>query len=233
MTLIELAKELSKPEYATLDNAQALAYLKVQTVQESNLIPATTVNQMFAKLDLTGSIQDIANDSASPFRHKMASVILSITGNHPFNFIQGTTAGDGNLQMLDAMIAGIPALSAKLTQFKSAMFSLSNYKPRFPSVTLDDVIKARAAQLSPADAWHPLATSNSVVNIWLKTKAPESTYIVIQHQDTLPDGSLSDWRHSTAVHGIELVGEYQAAIPTKAGRSYRWRCEYVLDCVVS
>ncbi len=122
------------------------------------------------------------------------------------------------------------AVNAQLvTPDEYALFlQLATYeKPQF-EITRED-----CADYFGGMDWQPLATSNSVVNIWLKTKAPESTHIVIQHQDVLPDGSLSDWRHSTAVHGIELVGEYQAAIPTKAGRSYRWRCEYALDVVVS
>ena len=57
------------------------------------MLPATTVNQMFAKLDLTGVIADIADDPNHIARHKLKSVLLSIQGNHEFNFIQGTTAG--------------------------------------------------------------------------------------------------------------------------------------------
>ncbi len=122
------------------------------------------------------------------------------------------------------------AVNAQLvTPDEYALFlQLATYqKPQF-EITRED-----CADYFGGMDWQPLTTSNATVNIWLKTKAPESTHIVIQHQDTLPDGSLSDWRHSTAVHGIELVGEYQAAIPNKAGRVYRWRCEYSLDCVVS
>ncbi len=127
---------------------------------------------------------------------------------------------------------GLLQASAKVglvTQVEYEQFiSLATYqKPEF------DITREDCANYFGGSDWQEFSTSNATVNIWLKTKAPEPTHILIQHQDVLPDGSLSDWRHSTAVHGIELVGEYQAAIPTKAGRSYRWRCEYALDCVVS
>lgn len=221
-----ITAELSKPEYAALTDEQALAALHAVTEPATALIPATTVNQLFAQLDLTGVIQDIAADHQHVFRHKMASVILSIGGDHPFNFSVGTIAGDGNLAMLDAMIANLPELAAKLTQFKATVYAMANKKVRpFASVTLNNVVAARAGE-----TWQVLPeTSARKLRVMLNTVAPEQTHIVIQMSE---DGA--NWFHATALHGIQAVRPYYADLPFYGvPRQLRWRCEYVLDCSVT
>jgi hypothetical protein len=222
--IIDLAIELAKPEYLAMNNNQAHAAIQVLTIAEGNLIPATTVNQLFASLDLTGVIQDIAATHDHKFRHKMASVILSIGGDHPFNFISGTTSGNGNLSMLDSMISELPELSVKLTQFKSTVFMLANFKRKFPSVTIEDVIKARAAQLD--GQWHETEPTDSRrFNITLNSAAPEVTHILVQWL-----GSDGVWYHATALHGILAPVPYSADIPYHGvPRKLRWKCEYALD----
>lgn len=229
---MSLHAELLKPEYAGLTSEQALATLQAITVNDANLIPATTINQLFASLDLTGFIQDIAADHQHAFRHKMASVILSISGDHPFNFIEGTTAGDGNLAMLNTMISDIPELSAKLTQFKNMVHTMANKKRPFAGVTLADVIKARLAQ--PDGQWHEIEETNGrQFALRLSSALVEPTYIVIQAKDQYGDGE-SDWYHATALHGIAAAREYQAALPYNGyPRKLRWRCDYQLNVAVS
>lgn len=226
--IIDLARELQKPEYSNLTDAQALAALQVLTVAEPSMIPATTVNQLFAALDLTGEIQDIAADIQHPLRHKMASVLLSIGGNHEFNFINGTSAGNGNLQMLDGMIAGLPDLAAKLTQFKTTVHQLANFKRRFASVSLEDVIAARAAQLD--GQWHELPeTDGRTLTLQLNSRTPEVTHIAVQMQDL-----SGEWEHATALHGIQSAKPYSAPLPYYGqARKVWWRCEYALDGVVA
>lgn len=229
MTLIELVKELRKPEYAALTDEQAFDVLKNAATPEGVMLPATTVNQKFAELDLTGFIDDIAATQGHPFRHKMASVNKSIIGNHPFNFIEGTTAGDGNLLMLDMMIANIPELSTKMTAFRATVHALANRKQRpFAGVTLADVIAARSVQLD--DEWHELPeTDGRTLALQLNTRTPEVTHILVQMQD------LSGvWEHATALHGIQSCKPYRAELPYHGQpRAIRWRCEYALDGVVS
>lgn len=221
--IIELARELQKPEYQALTDAQALAALHGLTVAEPSMIPATTVNQLFAALDLTGEIQDIAADTQHPLRHKMASVLLSIGGNHEFNFINGTSAGNGNLQMLDGMITGLPDLTAKLTQFKATVHQLANFKRRFASVSLADVIAARAAQLD--GEWHELPeTDGRTLTLQLNSRTPEVTHILVQMQDL-----SGEWEHATALHGIQSCKPYRADLPYHGqARAVRWKCEYAL-----
>lgn len=132
---------------ASADHAQALAEARAFTVNAGQLIPATTINQLFAQLDLTGVIADVADDATHPARHKLKSVLLSVQGNHDFNFITGTTAGDGNLLMLDWLIAGpMQAYAAQLTQFKTTVSALANrVSYPFANVTLHDVLIIRNA----------------------------------------------------------------------------------------
>lgn len=228
-----LTEELSKPEYTGLTDEQALAALQAVTVGAENLIPATTVNQLFAKLDLTGFIQDIAATHDHQYRHKMASVILSIGGDHPFNFIEGTTAGDGNLAMLDSMIAKLPELAAKLQQFRTVMYDLANKKRPYATVNLADVITARAVNLD--GQWHELPVTDArTFVVRLSTAAPEQTHIVIQMQDQYGDGSNSDWYHATALHGLTAAREWAAMLPHNGyPRKLRWKCEYQLSSIVS
>lgn len=227
-----LIAELSKPEYAALTDEQALSVLRAVTVTADNLIPATTVNQLFAKLDLTGHIQDIAADHQHQFRHKMASVILSIGGDHPFNFIQGTTAGDGNLEMLDSMIANLPDLAVQLQQFRAVMYDMANKKRPFTAVTLAEVAKARAVPLD--GEWHEIeANTNRQLVVRVSAQPAETTYIMVQAQDQYGDG-VSDWYHATALHGIDAAREYQAALPYNGyPRKLRWKCEYQINAAVS
>lgn len=229
---MSLHTELSKAEYGGLNNEQALAALQAVTVTEGNLIPATTINQLFASLDLTGFIQDIAADHQHTFRHKMASVILSIGGDHPFNFIEGTTAGEGNLSMLNAMIAQLPELSAQLSQFKALVHAMANKRRPFAGVTLADVIKARAVQLD--GQWHEIeATSNRQFVVRSMSAPPEPTSIIVQAQDQYGDG-VSDWYHATAIHGINGAREHQAPLPYNGyPRKLRWKCDYQLNFAVS
>lgn len=130
---------------ASADHAQALAEARAFTVNAGQLIPATTINQLFAQLDLTGIIADLADDAAHPARHKLKSVLLSVQGNHDFNFITGTTAGDGNLLMLDWLIAGpMSDYAAQLVQFKATVSVLANrVSYPFANATLHDVLIER------------------------------------------------------------------------------------------
>lgn len=224
-----LAKELRKPEYTGLSNEDALQALHSVTVNEGVLIPATTVNQQFAKLDLTGVIDDIASTQGHPYRHKMSSVNKSILGNHPFNFIEGTLAGDGNITMLNMMIDNIPEISAQMAEFKALMLLLSNKKSHpFTNVTLDDVVTARAVQFD--DVWHELEeTAGQSFQLQLNIRPPEVTYVTVQWQ-----GVDGEWYHATALHGLYAPITYRAPIPFYGNsRKIRWKCEYLLDGTVT
>lgn len=218
-----LTEELSKPQYTGLTDEQALAALQAVTVGAENLIPATTVNQLFAKLDLTGFIQDIAATHDHQFRHKMASVILSIGGDHPFNFIEGTTAGDGNLAMLDSMIANLPELAAKLQQFRTVMHDLANKKRSFAAVTLAEVMAARAAELD--SEWSLLTPNTTRLMVSLHSETPELAAIRIEQRVSHDGVHWTNWDRLTPII-VQAAGFYYHNIPASdMQREIRWRGE--------
>ena len=129
---------------ANPDHALALAEAHAYTVNEGRTLPATTVNGILADLNLTGHVEDIAKDVDHQFRHKMSSLLLSIGGNHDFNFMIGTTVGDAQIATLNQMITALPELAAKLTAFRNLVVHLSNkqIKPLL-GTTLHDVLITR------------------------------------------------------------------------------------------
>lgn len=255
--MTQYTTELSKPEYQGLSNQERLDLVKSKTEEAVGRIEEGKLKLLESYIadglwrdkmeDMKAAAKAVLADTNSTAEQKaLAQTKMKIVaGFHeaiseaklankaPFS-VGGHTINmnDPTVQLTFNAAVSVGLISAAEA---TKVMSLAKYnKVMFPEVAMKDIVAHFNPELiAPADTWQPLATSSGFVNIWLKTKAPESTYIVIQHQDLLPDDSLSDWRHSTAVHGIELVGEYQAAIPTKAGRQYRWRCEYVLDVWVS
>lgn len=220
-----LAAELSKPQYTGLTDEQALAALQALTVSEGNLIPATTINQLFAKLDLTGFIQDIAADQQHAFRHKMASVVLSIGGDHPFNFIEGTTAGDGNLVMLDAMIASLPNLTDKLTQFKAVVYAMANQKRPFAAVTLADVARVRSVPF--AGDWTELQYQGGRLALTLQQALPEPSLVRIEACESVDGQNWTAWKRIGHFYDVAAAGLYLADIPrSQLQRMIRWRGEH-------
>ena len=255
--MTQYTTELSKPEYQELSNKERLELIKSKTEEAVGRIEEGKLKLLESYIadglwrdkmeDMKAAAKAVLADTNSTAEQKaLAQTKMKIVaGFHeaiseaklankaPFS-VGGHTINmnDPTVQLTFNAAVSVGLISAAEA---TKVMSLAKYnKVMFPEVAMKDIVAHFNPELiAPADTWQPLATSSGFVNIWLKTKSPESTHIVIQHQDTLPDDSLSDWRHSTAVHGIELVGEYQAAVPTKAGRKYRWRCEYMLDAVVS
>jgi hypothetical protein len=215
-----LSDELSKPQYTGLTDEQALAALHAVTTPTTALIPATTVNQLFAQLDLTCTIQDIAATHDHPFRHKMASVILSIGGDHPFNFAVGTLAGDGNLAMLDAMIANLPDLAAKLTQFKATVYAMANKQSRpFAAVTLGNVIAARAG-------WNELTYTGGKLSLKLEQALPEPSLVCIEASESVDGANWTAFARVAHFYNVQAAGLYIADIPrSQFQRKLRWRGE--------
>ena len=132
-------------ETADQDNQVALQQARDYTANQGKLIAATTVNSVLAELNMTGIVKDIANDPTHVARHKMASVILGIQGGEPFNFIQGTSRGDGVIAMLDWLADNVEAEhQPKIVMFKNVLVGMANgvVQP-FANVTLHDVLIAR------------------------------------------------------------------------------------------
>lgn len=190
---------------ASADHAQALAEARAFTVNAGQLIPATTINQLFAQLDLTGIVADVADDTNHPARHKLKSVLLSVQGNHDFNFITGTTAGDGNLLMLDWLIAGpMSAYATQLTQFKTTVSALANRASYpFANVTLHDVLIIRNAcptkPVTHSGGWVTITTSadTPLHNPRLLAKNPRT----------------QQWQRINSFYGVSATGSYDCRVP--------------------
>lgn len=192
---------------ASQDHVEALAQAKAFSIGEGVLLPATTVNQMFAQLDLTGVIKDIAEDVTHPARHKLASVLLSIQGNHEFNFIQGTVAGDGNLQMLDWLIVvAMTEYAPQLTALRQTLVALSN-KQTYPfnNTTLHEVMVARSSC--------PKRSIMSTGRFVVITTTNECE----KHNPRLLafNSRLSIWQPVNTFYNVGEVGVYEAEIPSK------------------
>ena len=192
---------------ASKDHVEALAQAKAFSIGEGVLLPATTVNQMFAQLDLTGVIKDVAEDTTHPARHKLASVLLSIQGNHEFNFIQGTVAGNGNLQMLDWLIAvAMTEYTPQLTTLKQTLVALSNKQIYpFANVTLHDVLIARNAC--------PKKTITATGRFAVITTTADCE----KHNPRLLafNTRLSQWQRINSFYNVEQAGTYEAEIPSQ------------------
>lgn len=192
---------------ASADHLEALAQAKTFSVGGGVLLPATTVNQMFAKLDLTGVIADIADDTNHIARHKLKSVLLSIQGNHEFNFIQGTTAGDGNLLMLDWLIdEAMPEYATQLTHLKQTLMFLSNKQLQpFANVTLHDVLLGRNA------------CPKKVVQATGRYIVINTTADCENHNPRLLafNSRLGAWQRINSFMNVFSAGTYEAEIPSQ------------------
>jgi hypothetical protein len=192
---------------ASSDNVVALQQARDYQVGSNQLIPATTVNQVLAQLNMTGVLQDIAVDTLHPARHKIASVLLSVQGNHDFNFIEGTVAGDGNLLMLDWLIGvAMVDYAQQLTVFKQTMQALANRKVApFINTTLHDVLIVREqCPMKPVQSVGKFAiieTSNDLEN----------------HNPRLFafNERLHRWQRVNSFYNVSATGKYEAEIPSQ------------------
>lgn len=108
---------------------------------------------------------------------------------------------------------------------RAQLFALATYqKPEYDITSADFM-----------GEWHELpATSETLVKVRLKTKAPEQTHLSFEICDQYHDGTRSDWYHATALYGVELARIYTAHLPINGyPRKVRWRCEYDLEIEVS
>ena len=204
---------------ASSDNVVALQQARDYQTGSDYMIPATTVNQVLAQLNMTGVISDLSKADAvrkeglmgvisyedHPARHKLSSVLLSIQGNHDFNFIEGTTAGDGNLMMLDWLIGvAMVDYAQQLTVFKQTMQSLANRKVKpFINTTLHDVLIVREqCPMKPVQSVGKFAiieTSDDVEN----------------HNPRLFafNERLHRWQRVNSFYNVSATGKYEAEIP--------------------
>lgn len=126
----------------------------------------------------------------------------------------------GNVGMLQAAVADGLVNQAESDRF----FELATYQRPLHNITREDCADYFG------NVWHELdATECRVLSLFLNSRTPEVTHIVVQMQDL-----SGAWEHATALHGIQSVRPYTAVLPYYGeARKLRWRCEYVLDGLVS
>jgi hypothetical protein len=226
--MTELATELSKPEYAGLSNAERFALLQSKT------------EQVLGKIAY-GNTLHLVSMLARGLRLRIdtcAIAALKYAWNEALNPAYLSSPSY-------SINVALPEIRGMLDQGKAAgictqdeydfIIQLATYsKQSFPSATIKDVVAHFNPELIGGE-WHELEpTTARKLKLRLATRAPTATHVVIQAQDVYGDGSVSDWFHATAAHGIELAREYPIEVPQgDYPRRFRWSCEYALDCVVS
>lgn len=251
----DLNLELAKEEYVGLTNVERLALLKSKTetklgwIQEGAL---KSLESIIAKglwrdkmEDMKKSAKDtLSNPLSTPqdiniakaklvvvagfheaiSEAKLANKAPRIQGGHSINLndpeVYSTFLYAQNLGLIT---------SEEVTQVEN----LAKYeRPLFQDVLLKDVIGHFNPELLDG-AWHELGESNTrQLTFKLNTATPEQTYIKIESRDI--DGDWrGEWTHNTAHHGVQAARIYKVAVRNEGRQELRWRCEYVLDCVVS
>lgn len=200
---------------ASADHAQAVIEANNFTQNEGHLLPATTVNGILANLDLTGHVEDIAKDVDHPFRHKMSSLLLSIGGNHEFNFIVGKTVGDAQIATLNQIITGIPELAVKLTAFRDTVLFLANKQVRpLLGTTLHDVLITRG--ICPT---RPLAQANGYAILTTVAVCPMHNPRIL-----MLNPRTGTYQRIANFMGVGKAGVYDAQLPSVA-----WSASLVVD----
>lgn len=196
-------------ETASENHEQALIEARQHPVNEGRLIPATTMNQLLASFGLLEPMWDIQADKNHPnaaARSSCIAVLLSIQGNHEFNFIHGTVAGEGNKALLSQMIeVTMTEYAQQLIQFRATVLALAN-KTTYPfaNVTLHDVLVARDAVedfklLESPDGWVSIEVSTEC-----ETHNPRLQAFNPHNEQWVPAGVF---------RGVGAVGKYVTQVP--------------------
>lgn len=210
-------------ETANEDDLIALDEARAHEENQGVLLPATTVNQLLAAFGLLEIVWDIQNNTEhvnKSVRSSCIALLLSINGNHEFNFIHGKTAGEGNKQILDMMIAEgereldeVPTYKTladyvpQLLQFKDMVLWLAN-KVVYPfaNTTLHEVKVVR----------------NSFTEDDYMTVTSDDGYVVIEvltecelHNPRLQafNPHTEQWVAAGHIRGVGAVGKYSTQVP--------------------
>lgn len=130
-------------------------------------------------------------------------------------------------QMLDAGVnAGLVDVNERLWFYGIATKQVQTY----PDLTLLDVVKYFQPGLVDGE-WHDLGVSSgTLVTLHLSSRPPEATSIIIEVQDL-----SGEWCYGSAIGGVYVAKpSYSAPIPYFGqARGIRWKCDYLLNGVVS
>lgn len=136
-------------------------------------------------------------------------------------------------EVMGLLLAGVQSGLVAETE-KDKFIALATYQAsKYPELVMKDIVAYLNPELIDGQ-WHELpVTGARTFVVRLAAALPEQSHIVIQMQDQY-DGSASDWYHATALHGLNAVREYTAALPHNGyPRKLRWKCEYTINAAVS
>lgn len=123
---------------------QALTAARAVTESVGRLVEATAVNGLLTDFKLISVVMACTEDPQHPAHDTCLGVYIGLLGNHPFNCITGTMAGDRAIAQLESLPAHLPQYATVINQFKDMMLWLANgVSYPFAYVTLHDVLVAR------------------------------------------------------------------------------------------
>lgn len=205
MILADFLKE-ANPDH---DLALKAAHEKYITV--GSLVPAATFNHWLGACDLSGIVEDVANDKTHPARHKMVSVRNNILGGEPFNFIQTAQTGRDTIAMVEDLINNtLSEYAPALIWLLNRAITYSNEK-QFPlaHVTLHDVLVERGVC--------PLVSvenngSGYVVITTLKDCPAHRPRLMATNLRTGETIRVNNF-YGTDKEGVSKAGKYETMIP--------------------
>lgn len=224
---MSLSIELSKPEYENLTHTERLELLKTKTEPVVGKIAYGDTLHLVSML-ARGLRARIYSCQITELKDAWSEALQSAYLASPsYSINVGLPEIRG---MLDAgLAAGVCTQSEH-----SFIVGLATYEKKlFPDATLRDIVLHFEPALIDGQ-WHELPPTDArTFVVRLVTALPEQSYITIQMQDQYGE-STSDWYHATALHGMNAVREYTAALPHNGyPRKLRWKCDYTLNAVVS
>ena len=251
---MSLTDELNKPEYQTGTYSERLALIRSKTVAVVGRIEQGQLKVLEAmiaaglwrdKMDAlkVAANATLSNPDATIVDKQLANIKLQVVAGFHEAISEAKLAnkapfelGGHTVNMADPMVQqtfGAAQLSGVnlITAAEAAkLMELATFQRQlWPSVSLRDVV----AHFEPGlinGQWHELEeTTGKILHLQLNSRPPEVTHIVVQMQDM-----AGEWEHATALHGIQSVKPYSAALPYYGvPRKIRWKCEYALDATVT
>jgi len=203
---------MNKTEYIESRNGELHSVIIATQPTESVIGSIRGDNLRNVVAILAGGLQyRLDNAEDSPLRTALLTAFKYLTlQDYSINLALPENAGMLRLANSHGLVS-----DDELAQF----FALATYERPLYNITADDFV-GEWVEIPPTDS--------RSITFTLNKKAPEQTYILIQWQD-----KAGDWYHATALHGVEAVKSYTAALPYDGEpRALRWRCAYALDVVV-
>lgn len=176
-------------DFATLDDARAWE------TSEGRMLSRDRVNALLVSAGLYVKLKTIGQTADHPFQDAMAAFF----DTREYSFIEGDPVGDGNILLLDSMIAAeLPEISPALAQLKPVVQALSNRTVRpYENTTLHQFLVAKGTC--------PRKLVLLAQNGWLKITLNEA---VERHAPVVWQQVGTHFVRVTSFPVVESAGEY-------------------------